>query len=91
MRLLKCFLLFLIINHLLQVSTGDGLPETICEPCARLLDKFFLFRKMCWEVDGKLKLYLISDNDGNVSMFYSFGIVLHHILYLRSYVLIDTL
>ncbi|XP_034245276.1 zinc finger protein 2 homolog [Thrips palmi] len=48
----------------LKVSTGDGLPESVCESCMRLLDKFFLFRKMCWEVDGKLKLYLFPDKDG---------------------------
>lgn len=51
----------------LKVATGDGLPESVCEPCMRLLDKFFLFRKMCWEVDGKLKLYF-SEKDDSASV-----------------------
>ncbi|KAE8751888.1 hypothetical protein FOCC_FOCC001365 [Frankliniella occidentalis] len=47
----------------LKVALGDGLPESICGSCLRLIDKFFLFRKMCWEVDNKLKQYLFSNKE----------------------------
>lgn len=49
----------------LKVASGDGLPECVCESCIRLVDKFLLFRKMCWEVDSKLRQYLFSEKDKN--------------------------
>ncbi|KAK3922063.1 Zinc finger protein 45 [Frankliniella fusca] len=51
----------------LKVALGDGLPESICGSCLRLIDKFLLFRKMCWEADNKLREHLLNKEESNFS------------------------
>ncbi|XP_058453294.1 uncharacterized protein LOC131431529 [Malaya genurostris] len=44
----------------LEVSPGDGLPQTLCERCLWLLEKFNLFKNQCSRAEFLLKSFALT-------------------------------